>query len=163
MLFFRSLLWFYQVLKKFAFSLFFQEMSYWVPYSSAWPLISPSIPSPCALLPCCILCRFVVYEWKQIFHCFKCFIFSLLSLFFCLFLCLFVSVPSSIIAGIYPPPCLCSSSVSTSQWISAGSASGGSSCSISSCTSAACLSSSVSPFSCSAPGTTCPPSTASCE
>lgn len=60
--------------------------------------------------------------------------------------------------------CFCfSPSVSTSRWTSGGSASGGSSRSTPSCTWAACSSSSASPSSCSARGTTCRPSTASCE
>lgn len=59
--------------------------------------------------------------------------------------------------------CLPSPSVSTSRWTSGGPVSGGSWHSTPSCTWAACSSSSASPFSCSARGTTCPPSTASCE
>lgn len=62
-------------------------------------------------------------------------------------------------------PCFCfsSPSVSTSRWTSDDSASGGSSRSTPSCTWEACSSWSVSPFSCSARGTTCRLSTASCE
>jgi len=123
-----------------------QEMSCWVPYFCAWPPISPSILSHCALQRCCIWCRYVRLSHSHLFN----------SLIFKLF---------DIYCPGFPPlhVCICFLSASTSRWISGAPASGGSSCSISSCSSAACLSSSVFPSSSLARGTSCPPFTASCE
>lgn len=139
-----------------------QEISCWVPYFCLWPRTSPFILWPCALQLCCIWCRCV--DYKLLITYTKCMLYrffvSLVSFYPLL------QNPSyyvSLIFFAFPCFCFSFSSVSTSQWTSGEPVSGGSSCSMPSCTWAACLSSSVSPFSCSAPGTTCHLSTASCE